>query len=80
MSVLKVMVTHDDFRKVLAEMQVRSPEHLRLDTVLLHTERHAAAFTIYTKGKPFSVRVGLIVPKHLSLPHNIGRVHLLTRA
>ena len=30
--VLKGMVTHDDFRKVLAETQIRSHEHLRLDT------------------------------------------------
>ena len=51
----KVMVTHDDFRKVLAEMQVRSLEHLRLDTqFIIYTEGHAA---IYTKRKTLSVRM-----------------------
>ena len=44
----------------LAERQVRSPEHLRLDTVLLNTEVMQLLYTVYRKGKTtLSVR-GLV--------------------
>ena len=33
------METHDDFRKVLAETKVKSPEHLRLDTQFYYIQR-----------------------------------------
>ena len=64
------MVTHADFQKVLAETQVRSPEHLRLDTqFIIYTEGHAAALTIYTKKNTLSVRFRLIQGQtHLSCP------------
>ena len=48
------MGTHDDFwLESLAETQVRSPEHLRLDTVLLYREGHAAALQYIQQGKNF---------------------------
>ena len=31
-----LMMTHNDFRNILAETQVRSPEHLRLDTQFIY--------------------------------------------
>ena len=47
----------------LAESQVTSPEHLRIDTVLLYTEGHAAALIYIQQEKTLSVRV-------LSVPQN----------
>ena len=78
---LKVMVTHDDFREVLAETQVRNPEHLRLDTQFIIYSRHAAVFTIYTKKITLSDRARLYtMVKHLSLAHNIGRAASIIHA
>ena len=56
-----IIVKSHDFWKVLAETQVRSLEHLRLDRGLhiLCTEGHTAALTIYTKKNILSVRAYL---------------------
>ena len=52
---LKVMVTHDDFPKVLTETQVRSLEHLRLDTqfiIGLHRWTSSCVVNIYKRKTP----------------------------
>ena len=43
----------------LAETQVRSPEYLRLDTVLLNTEGHVAAYvTLHTEKEKQPFQLG----------------------
>ena len=50
---LKVMVTRDDFRKVLAETQVRNPVHLRLDTEFYYIQRDMQLhYNVYKEEHP----------------------------